>query len=777
MGSKRRYLRLFATLSFLASSAAGAEILFQGRVTDSDGGALAGAEVSAWSEASDTKTSTRTDLEGRFRLELDPGDYEVTVSATGFMGRMERLSLSSGAPSHDFQLDLLGYAERIDVAADDPYLEPAVRSATKTPTPLRDVPQAVSVVTSALIADQRLQSMADVVRYMPGVGMGQGEGNRDTPIFRGNSSTSDFLVDGVRDDVQYFRDTYNVDRVEALKGPNGMIFGRGGAGGVINRVIRRAEWDDTREISLQLGSWENRRVTADLGQGLSASVAARVNALYEDSDSYRDGVSAERWGVNPTFAFTLGAATTLRASLEHFEDQRTADRGVSSHAGRPLATAASTFFGDAARSDSQARADLVSLLLEHAFAPQRSLRSRLSYGDYEKFYQNVFAGSVNGAATHVALQAYNNDGTRQNLFHQTDLMWQGRGRGIEHTLLAGLELGRQQTDSLRHTGYFTTLGPNVTSASVPLSRPTTALPLAFRPSPTDADNESEARIAALYVQDQIRFSPRFQAVVGLRYDRFEVDFKNRRDGAELESRDGMLAPRLGLIFKPVEALSLYGSYGLSYQPRAGEHLGSLTASNANLDPEEFVNYELGAKWEPSPHLSLTAALYRLERANVVAPDPVDPARSVLVDGQESEGLELGFTGRLTRRWTITGGYAWQDGEITHSLSATARAGARLAQLPEHSASLWNRYDVSSRWGLGLGLVHRGEIFTATDNLVTVPAYSRVDAALFLELHARLHAQLNVENLADEDYFVSAHSNTNITPGSPRALKVTLSSRF
>src|SRR5688572_29599208 len=195
-------------------------------------------------------------------------------------------------------------------------------------TPLRAIPQAISVVSSALIADLRMSSMADVTRYMPGVGFAQGEGNRDTPIMRGNSSTSDFFVDGVRDDVQYFRDVYNVDRVEALKGPNAMIFGRGGVGGVINRVTRQADWGPSREASLQFGSWDNKRFTADIGRGLNQTVALRATALYENSDSYRNGVGLERYGVNPTMAFRVGPKTTLRASYEYFHDERIADRGI-----------------------------------------------------------------------------------------------------------------------------------------------------------------------------------------------------------------------------------------------------------------------------------------------------------------------------------------------------------------------------------------------------------------------------------------------------------------
>lgn len=346
-----------------------------------------------------------------------------------------------------------------------------------------------------------------------------------------------------------------------------------------------------------------------------------------------------------------------------------------------------------------------------------------------------------------------------------------------HTILAGMELGRQVTDNFRKTGYFTSLGAGVTTVSVPVSKPTTSLPLEFRQSASDADNHGIANIAALYVQDQITLTRRLQALAGIRYDRFRVDFRNNRSGAAFESNDGLVSPRLGLVYKPIEPVSLYASYSLSYLPRAGEQLSSLTLSNQSLDPEEFRNYELGAKWDVAKRLELAASVYRLDRGNVAVPDPVNPAVSTLVDGQRSEGVELSAAGYLTSTWSIVGAYAFQDGEILQSLSSTARAGAKLAQLPQHSASLWNKLEFSSAWGVGLGVIYRDAVFTSTDNSVMLPAFTRVDAALYYTFSQRLRAQVNVENLFDTEYYAYAHSNTNITPGSPRAVRVSWTTRF
>jgi catecholate siderophore receptor len=310
--------------------------------------------------------------------------------------------------------------------------------------------------------------------------------------------------------------------------------------------------------------------------------------------------------------------------------------------------------------------------------------------------------------------------------------------------------------------------------NVPVSRPTVAPALTFRPSSSDADNHGVAQTAAVYIQDQIHLTAGWTAVLGLRHDQFQMRLRNNRNGSVISTEDRLWSPRAGLIYKPQPNLSLYASYSQSYLPRAGDQLAGLTLGNSALEPEAFRNQEVGIKWDLKPNLALTLATYRLDRTNVAVASPVDPTQLILVDGQSSSGLELGLNGTLRPGWTIAGGYAYQDGEITQTQSATAKAGARLAQLPKHSLSLWNRVEVTSQLALGLGLLHRSDQYTSTDNSVTLPGYSRVDAAIYWRVSPHLKAQLNIENLFDVGYFASAHNNNNITPGSPRAVKLTLS---
>lgn len=669
---------------------------------------------------------------------------------------------------------------------DDAYRVERTATATKTDTALRDVPQAVTVITDELIRDQAMRGIADVIRYVPGVTMGQGEGHRDAPTLRGNASTADFFIDGVRDDVQYFRDLYNVERVEVLKGPNAMIFGRGGGGGVINRVTKKADWSSERAVTAELGSWDHRRLTADLAAPFSDAASARVIGLYERSESFRDFVNVERWGVNPSIAWRNGAGLTLSLAYEHFEDDRTTDRGIPSFSGRPSPAGRGDFFGDPERSYAVTNVDLVNLGVQYEVSETLTLRNRTLYGDYDKFYSNVFPGGaavpgVTGAPATYPLQAYQNDSPRENLFTQTDLVWKTELGGMRHTVLAGVELGRQTTRNLRLTGHFNTAAGPTTLAGNPFIDPTRrGLPIFFTNTGSDANNRVEARVAAGYVQDQIEITPQIQLLAGLRYDSFEVEFSDRRAAVtgrrEFERRDDLWSPRLGLVFKPAEPVSLYASYSVSYLPSSGDQFSSLTATSETLEPEEFENLEVGLKWSINPDVLFTAAVYRLDRENTTAPDPARPGQVLLTGAQRTEGFEAGLSGRLTPRWEVAGGYAWQDAEITRT-TAAAPAGRKVPLVPDHTFSLWNRYDVTDRLGVGLGVVHQSRMFTSISNTVTLPGFTRVDAALFFDVTDALRAQVNVENLFDKRYFPTSHGDNNILPGAPRNVRVSLTARF
>jgi len=416
-------------------------------------------------------------------------------------------------------------------------------------------------------------------------------------------------------------------------------------------------------------------------------------------------------------------------------------------------------------------------VLDHDFGGGVAVRNSSRYASYDKFYQNIFPGAVNAAGNQVAIPAYNAATQRENLFNQTDLTFSLDTGPFKHKFLTGAEFGRQETDNFRNTGYFTAVGANATSANVSVADPRYNGAVNFRQSATDANNHGVATIAAGYVQDQVELTKHWQAIMGVRYDRFEVDFLNNRNAQTTATNDNLVSPRGGLIYKPFDNFSLYTNYSIAYVPRAGEQLASLTLSNATLKPEEFRNYEVGTKWDIRPDLSATLAFYQLDRLNALATDPNNSALSFLVDGQRTRGIELGLSGNITDAWKITGGYAYQNGEITKSISSSALAGATLAQVPEHTFSLWNRYDFTPNWGVGLGSVYRSKMFAATDNLVTLPGFLRFDAAVYYKVNKNIQLQVNVENLFDKKYYASANSNTNITPGSPIAANAGISVKF
>ncbi|HQY49611.1 MAG TPA: TonB-dependent receptor, partial [Thermomonas sp.] len=465
-------------------------------------------------------------------------------------------------------------------------------------------------------------------------------------------------------------------------------------------------------------------------------------------------------------------ATRLQLSIEKFHDDRTADRGVPSFNGHPVNTAPSTFFGNPELSRTEADVAAFDAILDHTFSDTLSLRNHLRLADYDKYYQNIFPSSVDASGTLVTLAGYRSDSTRRNLFNQTDLVWKVESGALHHTVLTGVELARQATDNYRTTAYFAA-GTNI----VPLSNPNVNVPATFSQSATDADNHGIAKTVALYLQDQIEFSPQWQAIVGVRYDDFRVDLHNNRNGQNFSSNDGMLSPRAGLIYKPMDSVSFYATYSKAFQPRAGDQLASLSASNAALKPESFLNREIGAKWDIRKDLQASVAVYRLQRSNVAVTDPTDSTKLILVDGQYVRGVEVGIAGRITDAWQLMGGYAYQTGEITATQSATALKGNRLAQLPRQSASLWNRYDINPTFGVGLGIVYRGAIFANVDNQVTLPAFTRFDGALYWTVSPTLQLQLNVENLANKRYFASANSNNNISPGAPRSAWLSVNFRY
>lgn len=765
------FLVLVATAPL--SPAQGLHPQLRGRILDPNRELVAGATVRV--QARQLSISMVTDQNGEFSFALAPGAYTLKVDGVGFAQATRQVNLTQAKPEFvEIVLSLAESTVTVTIVAADSvgYRTEAISSATKTLTPLRDIPQSISVVTKEQINEQAMESIADVVNYVPGITSHQGENNRDQLVIRGNSTSADFFLNGARDDVQYYRDLYNLERVEVLKGPNALIFGRGGGGGVINRVTKDARFSSFREIAFQAGSFNNKRLTVDFDQPLSKKIAFRVNGLYENSGSFRRFVKLERYGINPTVTFAPGTQTRITLAFEHFHDGRVADRGIPSFQGKPAEVPIATYFGNPGDAHIRARVDLFSAAIQHQ-AGRLNISNRTQVGDYDRGYQNFVPGAVNAARTEVALSAYNNATKRRNIFNQTDLIYIVSTGRIKHTFLGGAETGRQLTDNFRNTGFFNN---TATSVLVSYDNPVIGTPVTFRQNPTDPNNHLRTTLGASYVQDQVELSRQLQFMAGLRFDYFDLKFHNNRNAENLRRIDRLVSPRAGFVIKPILPLSIYATYSVSYLPSSGDQFSSLTTITQQVKPEKFSNYELGVKWDVRDNLALTAAVYRQDRTNTRATDPNDPTRILQTGSQRTNGLEVGLNGSLTRSWSVAGGYAYQDAFIA-SATIAARAGARVAQVPRHTLSLWNKYQALPRLGFGLGIVHRSDMFAAIDNTVTLPGYLKLDAAVYFRLSEKLRLQSHFENLLNRKYYLNADGNNNISPGSPMRVRLTLITRF
>lgn len=645
-------------------------------------------------------------------------------------------------------------------------------TATKTDTPLLDVPQSISVVTRERLDDQAQRSMADVLRYIPGTTVGQGEGNRDQITLRGQNTTADFFLDGVRDDVQYYRGLYNIERVEILKGPFALIFGRGGSGGIINRVQKTPSAEalsvgGTASVNT-FGAWD---VAADINAPISGNAAFRLNANYESLDNHRDFFGGERYAINPYVAVDLGQ-WKLGLSYEYVNDDRVTDRGVPSIAttagqpNRPITGYRDTFFGIPGVNRTGLEAHIVKARLDGELAENLDWSTTVLYGDYDKYYTNVFAnGAASGQAGTVALSSYTDPTQRRNFIAQSNLVWDVNLGSIGNTILLGLEYGDQDSANQRRNGTLSNSTLNLAN----IVYPTVTFGALAR------DTVSNVQFFSAYAQDQISFGEHVDVVVGLRYDRFEIKGTDLIGVPRSFARtDEKVSPRIGLILKPQENISIYGSYSRSFLPRSGDQFLTMTTSQQNLAPEKFTNYELGAKWDIRPDLNVTLALFQLDRTNATTPDPNNVTATINIGETRTKGVEFALTGRITPKWQIGGGYTYQDAQLK------GNGFVRLAQVPEHQFALWNRYDFNRSIGAGLGVIHQTSQFAAirtAANTTRLPGFTRVDAALFFKASERLELQLNVENLLDEKYFSDAHNNNNITPGAPINARFTARVKF
>ncbi len=680
--------------------------------------------------------------------------------------------------SYDDQNEIIVTGEK------DGYL--AISSAgLKTGTPLLDTPQTVSTVTREQLEDQALQDIGDILRYTPGTSIGQGEGNRDQITIRGQNTTADFFVDGIRDDVQYFRPLYNLERVEIHKGPNAMIFGRGGGGGIINRVTKSPISGETfGSTTASVDSFGAFYLSGDVNAAIADNAAFRINGLYEEFNNHRDFFDGRRIAINPTIGAELSDQSRILLSYEYVDDDRSVDRGnpaelravgdacsFDSPCG-PLRGFRDTLFGFDGVNKTTLQAHILKLRVEHDFSDNLKFNATTVYADYDKLYRNVYpVDAILGVPAggplvdSITLDGYNDTTDRENFITQGNLLWTGETGSIGHTLLLGYEIGQQQSANARQDILFA--DSNDDQITIPLTDPIAQPAFSF---PASTRNRvSDLKFVSLYLQDQISIGDHFEIVGGVRFDSFDIDVNDIQNNVRLSRTDDKFSPRLGLIYKPQENISIYTSYSKSFLPRSGDQFLTLTPTvgdvlgTVDLEPESFENYEIGAKWDITPSLSLTTALFRLDRDNQAT--LLDNQGNTTLSGSRTEGFEIQLAGRLTEKLQVNAGYSYLDGKQRNQDTVDGQD-LRLFQVPEHMASLWTKYDFNDQFAVGLGVTHQSSQFATNDNTVRVPSFTRVDAALYYTVNEQFKIQLNVENLFDETYFPSVHNNDNITTGEP-----------
>jgi len=673
--------------------------------------------------------------------------------------------------------------------------------ATKSNTPLINIPQSVSVLTRQFIRDQNFQQVTEVTRYVPGVAVHQGEGNRDELVIRGVDSSANFYVNGFRDDVQIYRDLYNTQSIEILKGPSMLTFGRGAGGGVLNRTLKEADGQRIYEGTFQTGSYADRRVTLDAGQAINPNVAARLNLMYEAGDTFRDYTSFERWGINPTMTFAPNDTTKIKLSFETYHDHRTADRGNPSFGTGTLANPATpfapngdlkTFFGSPTLNRALADVNTGMAFFEHDFENGLTVKNGLMFADYQKFYQNVFPGSsVDPATGTLKLSAYRHTTNRQNAFDQTDFTYKTFTGPLFHTIGFGTELGHQQGLDLRDTGIFPQTSTNALTVSA--FSPTYFGPVDFVHHPTgtntdgvttaDSNSRYHADIQSAYARDTIEVTRWLQLMGGVRLDRFELNALDQNTSINREQLNTLSSPQAAIILKPRENLSFYATYAISYLPASGDQFSALNNGNVILDPQKFVNKEIGVKWNPLPNLLYTAAVYQLDRTNTPLADPANVGFFVETNNR-IRGFETELTGYITHDWQSKLGYAYTDARITGNPSAGTGPGTsnilpgnRVQLVPFNQFAWWNKYQFDPLWSASLGVIYFSDSFATSDDLVRLPGFVRFDAAIFRKIDETWRVQLNVENIFNKGYWASADGDNNISPGAPRTFRVTAIAKF
>jgi catecholate siderophore receptor len=675
--------------------------------------------------------------------------------------------------------------EKVDVTANTGSYNTDTTTLGKTPTAVKDLPQTVNIVNRELLQAQGATSFADALRNVPGITIGGAEGGQigNNINLRGFTARTDIYIDGFRDRGQYYRDTFDLESIEVLKGPSSMLFGRGSTGGVINQVSKQPLLHELDEISTTLGTDDRYRVTGDFNRPLSDTAAARVNVFAQDNHSTRDVMFSKDGGIAPSLRFGIGEPTeiTLSALLQRNNDMP--DYGLPPVNGRPALVDHENFYG---LTDDRTNQNVAMLggRIEHKFSDDLILKNQLQYNWYKTDALETAPNNLVTTAgvaidrtkgnyttvpyAQILVQLASHDRVIHDtaLDNQTDLIYKFDTGSWANTLISGMELGH---DSYQNQAY--------TRTGLPL---VSLLDPAYLPQGPNVISvlgnyaHGSADTAAVYANDTVKFNDQWQAVVGLRRDRYAATLDNTISlPAHADQTVYFTSKRAGLIWQPTYEQSYYVSYGTSFNPS----LETLTVTNNTqaLPPETNKSYEIGGKWELlNDKLDLTAALFQVEKTN--ARTQVSTTEYALSGDIRVRGGEIGIAGHFTEAWQIYAGYTRLNALIVKASDGTQ--GHVPANTPRNSASIWNSVSLSKEWEVGGGATYLSQRYAANTNLVSVGGYTRYDAMVAWH-QPRYDVRLNLLNIGDKQYFdalIPSDGGRSI-PGIGRTLMATVDYKF
>ena len=658
------------------------------------------------------------------------------------------------------------------------YRSLSATGATKTDALLIDLPQSVRVLTSDLLADAGIQTLAGALDLTSGVTRQSNLGGLwDSYAMRGFTGDpnfgSDYMVNGFSSSRGYngLRDNANTDSIEVLKGPASALYGRGEPGGTVNIVTKKPRFTPGYSADLSAGSFHTWRGAVDLTGPLSENVAYRLNAALEKGDSFRDVIGVERTLVAPSFIWLIGDATTLSWEIEAAQQKTPFDRGVPAVQGVLGVVPNTRFLGEPGDGKVTVKSFGQQLFLRHEFNPDWSLQSGLSYRDSSL---RGFSSEVNDilADSRTARRQHRyRDWSSTDASGRIEIVGKLRAAGLVHNVLAGADFYR-----FRDARILLRRNPSAANGYlIDIFDPVyggVADPLALS---TSTRERQQAR--GLYVQDQIDLSARWKALLGLRHDSYEQTVVNLRTALSNTQSLSETSPRIGLVYQPLPNVAVYANAARGFRPNSG-----ISLENTAFPAESSRSYEIGAKLDSAGgKASATLALYKIAKTNVLTTNPVNTDYAISAGEVGSKGVELDVSGEIMRNLRLSAAYAYTDATVTRG-DNTIVTGSRFPNVPRQSASLVVTRHFALGGGLatlGGGLNYVGERFgnVAASSRFTLPSYTTARLISSYAPSARLRLSLNIDNLFNRTYYASSYSEAWVNPGAERSATLHLHYRF